>query len=435
MHRLWKDLEENPVIHRLLSLVTQTRLLLRWVVALALLIASLTFDVPIQADRAAGLTRLLGPYQFNLAGWITDAALVKIGQELAPAAHALSGPARAQAVRDYVDLYQRYRELSAQVNLVFVDPDVGDPTTATVALRAERDALRQVLDQRQTLVEAVLQTQVEEALTEAGIAFAGQVVPPVRFRLTPLPDLLIVSRRDKIQRIDSRELRAGLNVDDIDRLEREIDRRFDVSSMITPIGGYGTYPTMLPETTSLSFLIETITHEWVHNYLLLSPVGLNYATDGVAQTINETAAILVQREIGARIVARHYPELIKPSASLVTDVTAQTEPAFDFRAEMRATRLRADALLAEGRIEEAEAYMEERRALFVKNRYNIRKLNQAYFAFYGAYNAEPGGAGAAGRDPVGPAVQALWQRAPNVRVFLEAIATVHTLEDVERALR
>jgi len=52
---------------------------------------------------------------------------------------------------------------------------------------------------------------------------------------------------------------------------------------------------------------------------------------------------------------------------------------------MRETRIRVDKLLAQGRIEEAEAYMEERRQEFVAHGYYIRKLNQAYFAFHGAY--------------------------------------------------
>ncbi len=52
-----------------------------------------------------------------------------------------------------------------------------------------------------------------------------------------------------------------------------------------------------------------------------------------------------------------------------------------------------DELLAAGKIEEAEAYMEARRQVFWDNGYAIRKLNQAYFAFYGAYADVPGGRG------------------------------------------
>ena len=68
---------------------------------------------------------------------------------------------------------------------------------------------------------------------------------------------------------------------------------------------------------------------------------------------------------------------------------------------MRITREHVDQLLAAGEIEEAEAYMEVRRHVFWDNGYMIRRINQAYFAFHGAYNDTPGG-GASGTDPVGP---------------------------------
>ncbi len=102
---------------------------------------------------------------------------------------------------------------------------------------------------------------------------------------------------------------------------------------------------------------------------------------------------------------------------------------------MRETRVQTDELLAAGKIDEAEAYMEQRRQLFVANGHFIRKLNQAYFAFYGAYNAEPGGAPAAGRDPVGPAVQRLRQRSASLGDFLRAMATVQRYDDLVSKLR
>jgi hypothetical protein len=87
---------------------------------------------------------------------------------------------------------------------------------------------------------------------------------------------------------------------------------------------------------------------------------------------------------------------------------------------MHTTRVRADELLAAGKIEEAEAYMEERRQLFWARGYQLRKLNQAYFAFYGAYEAA--GGGAAGRDPVGPAVVLLRRRSATVADFINTMA-------------
>ncbi|HLB46456.1 MAG TPA: hypothetical protein VJL59_05460, partial [Anaerolineales bacterium] len=89
-------------------------------------------------------------------------------------------------------------------------------------------------------------------------------------------------------------------------------------------------------------------------------------------------------------------------------------------------------LLAVGRIGEAEAYMEARRRVFVEHGYQVRKLNQAYFAFYGAYNVGPG---AGGQDPVGPAVRQLRDRSPSVKAFLDQISWMTSFEALQAALR
>ncbi|MFO7662115.1 MAG: hypothetical protein R6X18_05920, partial [Chloroflexota bacterium] len=60
--------------------------------------------------------------------------------------------------------------------------------------------------------------------------------------------------------------------------------------------------------------------------------------------------------------------------------------------------------------------------------YAIRKLNQAYFAFYGGYAAEPGGA--AGADPVGPMLRRIRAESPSLRFFLDSVSRVTTFEDL-----
>jgi len=102
---------------------------------------------------------------------------------------------------------------------------------------------------------------------------------------------------------------------------------------------------------------------------------------------------------------------------------------FDFRAEMRQTRVRVDELLAAGKVNEAEQYMEMRRHFFWEHGYHIRKINQAYFAFYGSYNDQPGG-GAAGADPVGPAVRKLWAESRTLKEFIEKVQTVRSYADL-----
>jgi hypothetical protein len=99
---------------------------------------------------------------------------------------------------------------------------------------------------------------------------------------------------------------------------------------------------------------------------------------------------------------------------------------------MHQTRLRVDELLAQGRIEEAEAYMEERRVFFWEHGYQIRKLNQAYFAFYGAYADEP--VGAAGEDPIGAAVRQLRAQSPSLAAFLQRISWMWSPEQLLEAV-
>jgi hypothetical protein len=168
-------------------------------------------------------------------------------------------------------------------------------------------------------------------------------------------------------------------------------------------------------------------------------LGRNYQTSGETRRINETVASIVGREVGRRVVARYYPEHLPPEPEPTPEPEEpeeeQEEPsqpvAFDFRMEMRETRIRVDELLAEGKVEKAEAYMERRRKMFVEHGYAIRKLNQAYFAFHGAYAAQPG---AAGEDPIGPAVRELFARSPGLRAFVDQVAGVTTLHDLEKVL-
>jgi hypothetical protein len=76
--------------------------------------------------------------------------------------------------------------------------------------------------------------------------------------------------------------------------------------------------------------------------------------------------------------------------------------------------------------------MEVRRRVMWDNGYQIRKLNQAYFAFYGAY-ASAGG-GAAGSDPVGGAVKLLQRRSASIADFVNTMATFSTYEELEAYL-
>ena len=97
---------------------------------------------------------------------------------------------------------------------------------------------------------------------------------------------------------------------------------------------------------------------------------------------------------------------------------------------MRQTRLEVDRLLGERKVSEAEAYMEQRRQLFLEHGIAIRKLNQAYFAYHGSYGDSP-----ASVSPVGGEAATLRATFPSVGPFVQAVAAVSSYEGFQDLLR
>ena len=97
---------------------------------------------------------------------------------------------------------------------------------------------------------------------------------------------------------------------------------------------------------------------------------------------------------------------------------------FDFESEMRKLRSQVDTLLEIGNMEDAESLMNEKSLVFVANGYNIRKINQAYFAFYGSY-----GDSAASVSAIGPQLQELRASLPDLFTFVNTVANVSTYEE------
>jgi hypothetical protein len=315
-----------------------------------------------------------------------------------------------------------------------------DPAATSRQLKIELSTLNNSQSKISQFAESVLEEQISEVIGEEGLAFDGQPVPPVLFHISPLPYDLIISPRNKIVQQKSISLISDLPVDKQVSLEGEIDGKNNLSSLVVPVGGIGSYPTMVERTTSLDWLSNTIAHEWIHNWLSFRPLGLHYESSNELRTMNETTASIAGDEIGKLVIKKFYPELLADylGYSLIDYPSSHPDPndlpivLFDFRKEMHKTRVTVDALLADEKIDEAETYMEERRIVFWNNGYPIRKLNQAYFAFYGAYADVPGGA--AGEDPVGPAVRSLRAKSPSLKVFLDKISSMASFEDLKAAI-
>lgn len=364
---------------------------------------------------------------FDYIGWELNALAAKVDQTLFGLHPFMTEHHRAAYVRDYMATLAQAQALQAQIDRIYTDPAVDDPLAASADLRAQRDRLRHDLAARVTLVEAILEGQVAAVLVDEGFGVLGQLIPPIAMRFTQMPNLLVVSPRDKIQ------LDISISIDPmpVDRkaaIEQRIDQKENVSSLIVPLGGMALYPAMIAETTSIPFAVETFAHEWLHHYLFLFPLGWHYDFAGEARIINETTAQIFGKEIARVVLARYYPDLVPPPALPIKETAppaGDTPPIFDFGAEMHETRVQVDALLAEGKVIEAEAYMEQRRARFLAHGYAVRKINQAFFAFYGGYQSG-GVAGVAGADPIGPAVQAIRAASPSIHDWIVTMREITT---------
>ena len=390
------------------------------------------------AGRARAYTRSI---EFDYVNWSVGAALIKLQSGASGLPFYLNHASRKQAVMQYLFLTERILQGEDQLNRIYADPTIPDKEAASEHLRNELDDLYRRQKKLAPLAEAVLQEQVSEVLADMGLTTAGQPIPPVLYHSSAVPMGLIVSPRDHIEQLTNISVQPNLSVDQQAALEDQVDSNLNVSSLVVPIGGVGVYPTMVMRTTSLSWLLDTIAHEWTHNFLTLHPLGFLYEATPELRTMNETTASIVGGEIGTLVMQRYYPELASassPSIQLASTGSASSnpegeQPPFDFRAEMHETRVTTDELLSEGKIEEAEAYMKARRELFWDNGYAIRKLNQAYFAFYGAYADVPGGP--AGEDPVGPAVRALREQSASLAEFVKRIAWMTSFEQLQAAIK
>jgi hypothetical protein len=367
-------------------------------------------------------------HQFDFLAWTARALLTKTRALLADTHTYLSDDAEKQLVLTYLEQIGRARALEFEIERIYADPTLNDPATAAAAKQAEVDVLRRELAWRQPLAEEIVQRQVAAALTDEGLGVGGLTWPPVLMTMSPVPTMLIVSPRDRIEQVGQAALVPGLSTEMKEEMEDAVFDQLNESALVVPIGGLGTYPAMISETDSMQWLAQVTAHEWTHHWLAFRPLGIRYLKTAELRVINETVASLVDREMGQKVMQSYYPELLAPAITPLAPKPAPATgaPAFNYSAEMAETRDTVDRMLAAGEIEAAEAYMEQRRQVFVNNGYVLRKLNQAYFAFYGGYAAEPGGA--SGASPIGPMLREIREASPSLRAFLLSVGRVDSYE-------
>jgi predicted nucleic acid-binding Zn-ribbon protein len=382
------------------------------IVVLVLLLAVIGADCTPRNDVNSRINVIVKTERFSIAGWEFSTLIGELKQP----------KSKATSDEDKINTVKQYFEITKQLNAL----KAAQKTDSS--LQAQKDAL-------ESNVEKIIEQQIKDVLGQNGIynPFLSLKIgfPPVNFKLSIPPQLLVVSPRDKIERSKEVMLLPDLSLDKAEALETQVGD-LGVSALVVPLGGLGaTFPTFVDNGADLRFTIDAAAEEWLHQYLAFKPLGFNYVLDllGIARnydvaTINETVASMVSKEIGAQVYDKYYA-----SDEPATQPAPTTKPTFDFNAAMREIRKTVDSYLANGEITTAEQYMEQQRRYLATNSYYIRKLNQAYFAFYGSYADSP-----TSISPIGTKLQKLRSRSASLKEFLSTVANVNSVQDLDKIL-
>ncbi len=380
----------------------------------------------------ARLKSIVRPYIFSIPKWEARTIFGEAKQSL-PEKRASDGVSR---VAEYFSAVEKVRALKSEVEKARADGEQEE----LASLEEEIDEWRQEKAALEGTVEKIIGRQIRETLSRQGIynpvdRYLKLKIgfPPLNFKLEKPPHLLVVSPREKIESMREVTLLQDMRLEEIEGIEAEVDK-LGVSSLVVGLGGFGgTYPALVTDEASLRFVIDTAAEEWLHQYLTFTPLGFLYLLDltGVARnyeiaTMTETLASMVSKEIGSMVYEKCYLEL-EGSGNGALPPEAKPDP--EFNREMRAIRSKVDEYLARGEVKQAEEFMERKRQYLVSKGYDIRKLNQAYFAFYGTYADRPSSI-----SPIGNELRELRNQSASLKDFLGTVAMMTDRQDLMTVL-
>ena len=401
--------------------------ILKWAVVLLLTVTLL--GVSKDALRFNPAEAAVVPYRYDLVGWHITNFFSKWVHRAARSLpwNTLSSAEKQMRLERYFDLGATISNLQPQLEKA--SAGVGAEADAELmSLQKELERARSARDDLRNDAEELVEGAVSGVVLDEGLgSLAGLIFPPVDIRLAGTPKVLVTSPRSVIARTHDVLLRPDIKVQDREAVEDELLGGSNLSALVLDIGGVATYPASLPNNQPLHWTLQISAHEWLHHYFFFRPLGQNIGSSSEMHTLNETAANLAGREIGDRAFEKLGGSIERPMLGSASEMPMAEDPempeAFDFDVEMHRTRMRVDELLEAGRVERAEAFMEERRRLFVENGFPIRKLNQAYFAFYGTYADSP-----ASVSPIGDQLQAFRDLMPSIGEFIRAVSAVSSYE-------
>jgi hypothetical protein len=392
---------------------------------LMVLIALLGLSCAPQHDINSRINTIVKKDVFSIAGWEAKTLIREVR---------LSGI--KTVTEDDIATVKQYFALTAQMNALEAKRKANDALSGTNGLSLQdagnEASLRLQKEALTPRVEAIIERQIRDTLIENGIynPFCGKgSFPPVNFKLSTPPNLLVISPREKIERSRDIMLLPDISFEEIDSIETQV-AALGVSALVVPLGGLGaTFPTFVENDADLLFTVNAAIEEWLHQYLAFKPLGFNYVLDSLGikhnpdiVTINETIASMSSEEIGAQLYEKYYGVEVNTTPPATVE-----KPSFDFNAAMREIRINTDNLLTKGQVTQAEQYIEEQRQFLATKGYYIRKLNQAYFAFYGSYADSPTSV-----DPIGTKLREIRSQATSIQDFLSQVSGITGVNELDK---
>jgi len=210
------------------------------------------------------------------------------------------------------------------------------------------------------------------------LIFNKFLFPKLRFKLDNTPNILIISPTNEIKLTYSILLKQNLTIKEKEIIENKIEKKFNVSAIVLKIGGIAFYPSLIPKDMEHTKIINNTIHEWLHQYFSLYDLGQNIYKDNKMLALNETLVSYISEELANNIMINE-----------TQSTKIKTKEINSFNSEIRFTRSITDNLLSKNKIDIAEKFMLSQKNKLNDQGYQIRKINQAYFAFYNSYGNTP----------------------------------------------
>ncbi len=387
-----------------------------------------------RGDSVSQLHRTSAPYEQDLVRWEVTHFPDKW---LRQAMGIFGGPEEDELLERVEEFFHVSQQMSEKRREIERSLAEGASDAEVAGLEEERTRLERRRGALSSVVEEALESAISQSADDLGvIARFGPVRwPPVDFAFQEGGHVLVRSPRNEIVRLDDRLLTSDISLPEQDALERDVEAlEENISAIVVRIGGVATYPAQVTPDTSLRGALSVASHEWVHHWLFFHPLGRAWFAGGELTSVNETVANIAAEELSDRAFYLLTGEVVArdpwqpPGAG---EPRPTPEPGvFDFRHEMRQTRAHLEVMLEEGKIEEAEAYLEERRLEFVEQGHSIRKLNTAWFAFHGTYADGP-----ASISPIEPQLRTIRAGSADLAEFLDRVAVIDEKGELERLAR